>query len=196
MVAGAGSRVRSGISTLRRKVEIPDLTLLPGVNIDVRPRAELRRPALDFLLQAGRLQQGPNLVLYLGKRRNRQAARASLLAPGRPVVVLDLVGRDKDHRREALLNLKQPRFNRVLRHILGPEPLDVAKPQSLRDQRIENILAIVVLAPGGGSWKEVDLDHLGDLADGQDLPVDDGGDPVDRCRAEGEGDKEEKGREY
>jgi hypothetical protein len=42
----------------------------------------------------------------------------------------------------------------------------------------------------------VDFDHLRDLADGQDLPVDDRGNPVNRRRAEGEGDKEEKGREY
>ena len=63
------------------------------------------RPALDFLLQAGRFEQRANLVLHLGQRRNREAARSALLAPGGFVVGLDLVGRDEDHRREPFLNV-------------------------------------------------------------------------------------------
>ena len=89
-----------------------------------------------------------------------------------------------------MLDLHQPRFDRVLRDVLRAEALDVAKPQRLRDQRFEDVVAVVVVASSGDARKETNLGHLVDFADGQHLLIDDGRDAVEGRGARGRGQNE------
>src|SRR5207244_7437414 len=75
------------------------------VNIHVRARSQLRGPALDLGLQAVAAQQTADLLTHVVQRRDRQPAQAALRAPGAVVVAGDLLVRDEDQRREALLDV-------------------------------------------------------------------------------------------
>ena len=48
-------------------------------------------------------------------------------------------------RREPLLDLQQPRFNRILRHIGGTESLDIPEAKGLRDERLEDAAPVIII---------------------------------------------------
>ena len=79
-----------------------------------------------------------------------------------------------------MLDFYQTRLDRILRDVLRAEALHVAKAECLRDQRFQDVVAVIVLAPSGDARKETQLRHLVNFADGQDLAIDHGGDAVDR----------------
>ena len=83
-------------------------------------------------------------------------------------------------RRKTLLNLQQPRLDRILRNILGAEPLHVPKAERLSDQGIENEPAVVGFALARRPGEKADFRHLADLANRQDLAVDQSRNPVNR----------------
>ena len=81
--------------------------------------------------------------------------------------------------RESIPNLQQPRLDRILRDVGGTEALDVAKPERLGDQIVENRAAVVVVALSGSPRKKADFGHLCDLADREHLAIDQSGDTVE-----------------
>jgi len=137
----------------------------------------------------------PSLTGYVASReKSSRGAHISLVTttaiphPGSPLASRYLVERELGVLdgcieirwcRESIPNLQQPRLDRILRDVGGTEALDVAKPERLGDQIVENRAAVVVVALSGSPRKKADFGHLCDLADREHLAIDQSGDTVE-----------------